>query len=155
MSALLAISLVAGAIALLRFARHDSCRPSLSRDYLQGRLKVEGRDYLNALYFLQKAAGEEPMNPYVHEELSHAWSGLGHDQKAREEAGEARALSGRCSAEARLAFEARYDEAADDWQASIGLYKSLWEGAKDNTEYALRFANALTEAAREIGRAHV
>src|SRR5437867_4265666 len=58
MAALLAIGLVAGAIALLRLARHDSCRPPLSQDYHQGRLRVEGRDYLNALYFLQKAAGE-------------------------------------------------------------------------------------------------
>jgi tetratricopeptide (TPR) repeat protein/TolB-like protein len=119
-----------------------------ARIYFEGLTRLRAFDFQGALDLLHRAAEADPKSAKVHSALSMAWSGLGYDAKAREEAQVAVELAASLSKEERLAIEARFDEARKEWSRASELYRSLWTFYPDNLEYGLRLANSLSVAGR-------
>ena len=71
-----------------------------------------------------------------------AWSDLGYDSKAQEEAKKAFDLSAKMSTESRGIISGRYFEMTRDWNKAIEQYSSLWTLFNDDPEYGLLLARA-------------
>ncbi|HWM95258.1 MAG TPA: tetratricopeptide repeat protein [Thermoanaerobaculia bacterium] len=132
----------------------EAVRASLPGSMETARLYAEGLSHLRlfdaprARDLLMQAAAAEPSNPLIHSALAEAWAALGHDGAARQEARRAFELSESLRDEERQAIEARYREAAHEWEAAIRLYRGLAKAFPDNLEHGLRLAAAQTAAGR-------
>jgi len=82
--------------------------PEAARLYVQGLEKLRVFEALAARDLLQQAVAADPNHALAHSALSAAWSTLGYDAKAREEAKKAFDLSVNLSRENRLSIEGRY-----------------------------------------------
>ena len=122
--------------------------PDGSRLYSEGLVRLRAFDPRGARDLLQKAAEADPESAAVRSALSLAWSGLGDDAKAVEEAEKAVQLSPSLSQRDRLTIQARAFEAKKDWARASELYHSLWTFYPDDLEYGLRLANCLSAAGR-------
>lgn len=122
--------------------------PEAARLYAEGLARLRTFDSEGARDLLQQAAEVDPRSAVIRSALSLAWIGLGHDAQAREEAEKAVQLSAALPKEERLAIEARFREAKQDWNKASDLYRSLWTFYPDNLEYGLRLANNLSVAGR-------
>jgi eukaryotic-like serine/threonine-protein kinase len=111
-----------------------------SRLYAQGLEKLRVFDSLAARDLLEKAVDADPNYALAHSALSAAWSSLGYDAKAGEEAKKAFDLSGNLSREDRLWIEGRYYEATKNWPKAVEVFRTLWNFAPDNLDYGLRLA---------------
>src|SRR4051812_42457601 len=117
-----------------------------TRLYAEGLVRLRAFDVRGARDLLQQAVAASPDSAVTRSALSLAWSGLGDDAKAREEAEKAVQLSAVLPKQDRLAIEARAAEARKDWSRASELYRSLWTFYPDNLEYGLRLASALSSA---------
>lgn len=115
-----------------------------TRLYAEGLARLRTFDFRTALENLEKAAEADPGSAIIRSAISQAWSGLGYDVRAAEEAEKAVRLAASLPKEERLAIEARYREAKKQWEEAIQIYESLWTFYPDNLEYGLRLANAQT-----------
>lgn len=122
--------------------------PEATRAYADGLAKLRSFDALTARSLLQSAVKLDDNFALAHSSLSQAWSQLGYDQKAREEAKRAFDLSTGLSREDRLVIEGRYLTATKDWPKAIEVYKSLYTFFPDNLEYGLRLADAQTHGGK-------
>lgn len=113
-----------------------------TRLYAEGLNGLRKYDFRAALVSLEKAAEVDPGSAVIRSAISQAWSGLGYDVRAAEEAEKAVALAASLPKEERLAIEARYREANKEWDKASELYQSLWTFYPDNLEYGLDLANA-------------
>jgi tetratricopeptide (TPR) repeat protein/TolB-like protein/predicted Ser/Thr protein kinase len=113
-----------------------------SRFYAEGLAKLRVFDALAARDLLEKAVAADPNYALAHSALSAAWSSLGYDAKAAEEAKKAFDLSGNLSREDHLSIEGRYYEAIKNWPKAVEVYHTLWNFAPDNLDYGLRLAQA-------------
>ena len=113
-----------------------------ARLYAEGLAKLRIFDALAARNLLIKAVAAEPDYPLVHSALAAAWSALGHDGKAKEEATLAFKLSENLSREERLSVEGQYWEAQKQWDKAIGVYQSLFAFFPDSLDYGLGLARA-------------
>ena len=95
---------------------------------------------------IERALSLEPNHALAHSALAAAWSTLGHDGKASQEAKRAFDLAGRLPREQRLAVEARYHVIARDWPKAVELYKALFNFFPDNLDYGLHLATAQTSS---------
>jgi tetratricopeptide (TPR) repeat protein/TolB-like protein len=111
------------------------------RLYAEGLAKLRVLDALAARELLQKAVVADPNSPMAHFALAEAWTTLGYDAKAKEEAQRAFDLSGHLAREERLSVEARYREMAGEWDRAIEIYGGLLAFFPDNVEYGLRLAS--------------
>ncbi len=145
---LLAGILICGVVVAWHYLPNRLCRQPSEADYTQGIGKLEEMDYVSARDLLEEAAITDGKNPHVHARLADAWSGLGYDSKAKEEAREAFELARGCSSDERRESEARFSEAAEHWERAVSLYRELWEGSRDNIDYGLRLVNTLSEAGK-------
>lgn len=118
--------------------------PEATRLYAEGLARLRTFDFRTALQTLEKAAEADPGSAIIRSAISQAWSGLGYDVRAAEEAEKAVALAVSLPKEERLAIEARYREAKKQWDQASEIYQSLWTFYPDNLEYGLRLANAQT-----------
>lgn len=118
--------------------------PEATRLYAEGLARMRTFDFRTALEILQKAAEADPNSAIIRSAISQAWSGLGYDVRAAEEAEKAVALAVSLPKEERLAIEARYREAKKQWDQASAIYQSLWTFYPDNLEYGLQLANAQT-----------
>jgi eukaryotic-like serine/threonine-protein kinase len=116
--------------------------PEASRFYAEGLAKLRVFDALAARDLLQKAVVADPNYALAHSALSAAWSALGYDAKAAEEAKKAFDLSGNLPREDHLSIEGRYYEAIKNWPKAVDVYHTLWNFAPDNLDYGLRLAQA-------------
>jgi eukaryotic-like serine/threonine-protein kinase len=116
--------------------------PEAAQLYTDGISKLRVFNTREALASLQKAIALDPKFPLAHYALALAWSGLGYDEKAGNEAKLAFELSGSLSREERLIVEARYREMMQEWPVAIEVYRNLVRFFPDNTEYGLRLASA-------------
>lgn len=119
-----------------------------ARLYSEGLASLRLFDAPRARDLLMQAAAVEPRNPRIHSSLAAAWSALGHDEAARQEALRAFELSAGLPSEERQAVEARYRETAHEWDTAVQLYRRLAEAFPDNLEHGLRLAAAQTAAGR-------
>ena len=118
-----------------------------TRLYAQGIEKLRVFDALSARDLLQQAVDSDPKHALAHAALSQAWSALGYDGRASEEAKKAFDLSGNLPRENRLSIEGRYREVARDWPRAIDIYRALWNFFPDNLEYGLRLTKVQIAAA--------
>ena len=95
-----------------------------------------------------KAVALDPSYPLAHAALADAWSALGYDGKAVEEARKAYQLAESLSAEDKRSVEGRYRAMTRDWKKAIEVYHSLVALYPDNLDYQLRLAAAQTSGAK-------
>jgi tetratricopeptide (TPR) repeat protein len=136
--------LLAGEAEAIRASRPSSLEAV--RLYSEGLASLRGSEPLHGRDLLRKAVAADPDNPLVHSALGAAWSTLGYDEPARSEARRAFELSTRLRREDRRLIEARFHEAAQEWEPAIAIYRELADYFPDNLEYGLRLATAQTTA---------
>jgi tetratricopeptide (TPR) repeat protein len=112
----------------------------------EGVSKLRSFDFLAARDLLEKAVAADPKDVLAHSALATAWTQLGYDDKAREEAKRAFELSNNLSRKDGLSIEAEYRETIREWPKAVDLYKSLWTFFPDDLEYGLRLADAQVSA---------
>ena len=126
-------------------ARMDSSLSANSdalRYFSEAREKLRNFDVLGATKLLEKSVDADPAFAQAHSALAEAWSDLGYDSKAQEEAKKAQDLSQKMSTEARGLISGRYFEMSRDWSKAIQQYSSLWTIYSDDPEYALLLARS-------------
>lgn len=117
-----------------------AANPAALQAYSQGMERLRAMDAIGAQPFLEEAIRLEPGYPMAHVALSNAWSLMGYDAKALQEAQAAFRLADRLSREERLEVEARYYEVAAQWDKATETYSALWRFFPDNMEYGLALA---------------
>jgi DNA-binding winged helix-turn-helix (wHTH) protein/tetratricopeptide (TPR) repeat protein/TolB-like protein len=116
--------------------------PEAARLYAEGLEKLRVFDALAARDLLLRAIAVESSHPMPHSALAAAWSVLGYDQKAKQEAGLASKLAGSLSRQDRLFVEGQYWETSKQWDKAVDVYKTLFAFFPDNLDYGLRLAEA-------------
>ena len=127
-------------------AASTSTSPEATRLYAEGLAKLQAYEALAARDLLEKAIAADPNYALSHAALAQAWSQLGYDKKAEEEAKKAFDLSANLTREQHLSVEGRYREYAQDFSAAIEIYRTLRNFFPDNLDYALRLASAQRKA---------
>ncbi len=136
-----------GEASAMDLASAQAARPSTLeavRLYSEGLNRLRLFDFVSARDLLEKAVAADPDYPLARSALAAAWSSLGYDDRAREEAKHAFDLSAKLSREQRLAIEGRYWEGAREWGRAEESYRQLWNLFPDNHDYALSLAAAQT-----------
>ncbi|HEY2798279.1 MAG TPA: protein kinase [Thermoanaerobaculia bacterium] len=116
--------------------------PEAMRLYAEGLDRLRRGDAPAARDLLIRAAEAEPGFALSHAALSDAWSALGYDGRAEEEAAKAVEHAEGLGNEEQLRIRARLAESRKKWDEAIGLYQSLWKDYPDDLEYGLRLARA-------------
>ncbi|MGA8152579.1 MAG: protein kinase [Terriglobales bacterium] len=139
----------AGQISAEAEAVANAAKPAnteAERLYAEGLTRLRLFDALAARDLLEQAVRADPHYALAHSALAAAWSQLGYDAKAAEEAKKAFELSKGLARKDVLSIEARYREETRDWPRAVELYRSLWTVFPDDSEYGLRFADAQVSA---------
>jgi hypothetical protein len=110
--------------------------------YARGMERLRQSDALGARPYLETAAFAAPSNPLVHSGLAAAWSMLGLDNRAGEEAKLAFDSSGALGRVQQLEIEGRYRAIAHDWPRAIQVYQALVTLLPDDLEYGLLLVSA-------------
>ncbi len=118
------------------------------RNFAEARDKRRNFDVSGDIKALQKALAADPNFAQAHSALAEAWSDLGYETKAAEEAKKALDLSSNLSAEARGLITARYSEMVHDWPKAIENYASLKTLFVDDPEYGLLLARSQVSAGK-------
>ena len=116
--------------------------PETTRLYSEGLAKLRVFDALAARDLLAKAVAADPNLAMVHSALAEAWSELGYDGKAKEEAKKAFDLSAGLSRQERLLIEGRYYEVTSDWAKAAEVYATLFALFPDDVDYGLHLSSA-------------
>ncbi len=119
-----------------------------ARYYSEGIARLRVFDAAAATDLLQNSIHADPNYAMAHSALAAAWSALGYDQRAKDEAAKAFQLSAKLSREDRLAIEGRYYESRKDWAKAIEVDQTLWTFFPDNLEYGLRLAAVQTQSGK-------
>ena len=122
--------------------------PEAARLYAEGLAKLRIFDEAAARDLLEQAVAAEPHHALAHSALAAAWSGLGYDVKALEEARKAHELSADLSRETRLQVEGRYRAMNNEWAKAVEIYRSLFTFYPDNLDYGLQLARAQARAGK-------
>jgi serine/threonine protein kinase/tetratricopeptide (TPR) repeat protein len=116
--------------------------PEAARLYSQGLQKLRLFDALAARDSLEKAATLDPAHAPTHSALAEAWSILGYDNKAKDQAKRALDLSAQFSREERLLIEGRAHELLGESPKAVESYRALWEFFPDHVDYGLSLIRA-------------
>ncbi|MEW6364192.1 MAG: protein kinase [Acidobacteriota bacterium] len=116
--------------------------PAAARLYAAGLERIRRFEAVDAIKPLQEAVDSDPTYPFSHWALALAWSQLGYDRRAQDEAKKAFELSAPLSAEGKLAIEGRYRILAGDWARATQIYGDLMRSYPDNLEYGLELARS-------------
>jgi serine/threonine protein kinase/tetratricopeptide (TPR) repeat protein len=117
-----------------------------TRLYSEGLAKLRIFETLEARNLLEQAIAADPAHALAHSALAGAWSALGYDARARDEAKKAYDDSESLSREDRLWVEGHYREATHEWLKAVDIYRRLWGFFSDNLEYGLRLVAVQTSA---------
>lgn len=120
--------------------------PEAARLYAEGLARLRSFDALSARSLLERATRADPGFAPAHAALAAAWSTLGYDARAAEEARLAYDGARNLSREERLVIEGRFREATREWSRAVEVYRSLWTFFPDDVEHGLRLANAQISA---------
>jgi len=120
--------------------------PEAARLYAEGLARLRTFEALQARDLLEKAVAADSNHAPAHSALAAAWSALGYDTKAREEARQALDRSADLSREERLSIEGRYRELSRDWPQAIAIYRTLSGFFPDSLDYGLRLSSAQISA---------
>jgi eukaryotic-like serine/threonine-protein kinase len=122
--------------------------PEAARLYAQGLAQLRSFDAPEAQKLLAQALALDPNYALGHSALAAAWSALGYDEKARNEAQRAFDLSRGLARQERLVITGRYHEMNREWDKAVETYQTLYSLFPDNLEYGLRLADAQVSAGR-------
>jgi eukaryotic-like serine/threonine-protein kinase len=122
--------------------------PRAARHYVDGLEKLRLRDAQAARPLFLESISIEPDFPLSHAALAEAWTLLGYDGKAAEEARRAFELSSHLGRQERLEVEARFHAATNDWRKAEEVYRSLMTFFPDQIEYGLRLADVQSQSGR-------
>jgi eukaryotic-like serine/threonine-protein kinase len=111
-----------------------------ARLYSEGLARLHVFDALEARDLLQRAVDADPKYSLAHSALAEAWSRLGYDKKAEQEARQAYELSSSLSREEKLLVEGRYRTIDHEHDKAIDIYRSLFTLFPDNVDYGLKLA---------------
>lgn len=111
-----------------------------ARLYSEGRARLRIFDALAARDLLQGAIAADPGYSLAHSALAEAWSRLGYDKRAQEEARQAWKLAANLSREEKLGVEGRYREIGHEYDKAVEIYRTLAALFPDNLDYGLRLA---------------
>src|ERR1039458_7771400 len=117
-----------------------------ARLYSEGLARLRVLDALEARDLLQRAIAADPKYSLAHSALAEAWSRLGYDKKAQQEAKQAFDLSSNLSREGRLVVEGRYRFINHEYEKAIEVYRALFALFPDNHDYGRRLATMQTRA---------
>ena len=117
-----------------------------TRLYSEGLQRLRVFDAQAARDLLERAASLDPQHAPTRSALAEAWSLLGYESKAREQARQALALSAKCSREEQLLIEGRAHELLDELPQAIDSYRTLWQFFPDNIDYGLSLVRAQNAA---------
>lgn len=141
-------------IAPLSDAQSASVRASLpsnpeaARLYSQGLQALRLFDAQSARNLFDKAVAIEPDHAPTHEALAAALSALGYDDKAKEQAKKALALSTQASREERLLIEAQSHKLLGQSQEAIDSYHALFDFFPDEVDYGISLASSQLSAGK-------
>ena len=113
-----------------------------ARLYTEGLTRLRRLDALGARELLEQAVEAEPEFALAHSALAASWAALGYDNRAREAAERALALSTNLPRAERLQVEAVAREMAREWTEAVAIWETLAAFFPDDVEHALRLANA-------------
>ena len=113
-----------------------------ARLYSEGLARLRVFDALEARDLLQQAIAADPKFSLAHSGLAEAWSRLGYDKKAQQEARQAYELSANLSREEKLLAEGRYRDINHEIEKAIEIYRTLFTLFPDNLDYGLKLAAA-------------
>jgi eukaryotic-like serine/threonine-protein kinase len=119
-----------------------------ARLYALGLSQLRAADAVAAKDTLLQAIAVDGKHPMPHAALAAAWSALGYEAKAREEAKIAAASAAALPAADRLLIEARFHEAEQDWTKAAASYKELWALFPDRLDVGLLLADVQTSGGR-------
>jgi tetratricopeptide (TPR) repeat protein len=122
--------------------RYPPMEPAVMESYARGMERLRQSDALGARPYLEAAAAAAPSNPLVHSGLAAAWSMLGLDNRAAQEARQAFDSSAALGRVEQLEIEGRYRQMAQDWPRAIQVYQALFTLFPDDLEYGLLLASA-------------
>jgi tetratricopeptide (TPR) repeat protein len=111
--------------------------PEAARLYSQGLQKLRLFDAQSARNLLEKAVALDPQHAPTHSALAEAWSVLGYEAKAKDQAKQALNLAGKFSREEQLLIEGRAHELLAENPQAVESYRQLWEFFPDNVDYGL------------------
>ena len=120
--------------------------PEAARLYSEGLQRLRLFDALAARDLLEKAVALDPEHAPSHSALAQAWSSLGYDDKAKQQAKLALEMSPRFSREERLIIEGRSHEILGDVPAAVENYRALWQFFPDRVDYGLSLTRAQVSA---------
>jgi DNA-binding winged helix-turn-helix (wHTH) protein/tetratricopeptide (TPR) repeat protein len=109
--------------------------------YSEGRARSYDFDFVGARDFLKRAVAADPEFALAHSALSEAWSKLGYENEARNEAKLALQHARGLPPETALAIQGEYRETLSDWSGAAAVYRSLFNMFPDNLNYGLRLAS--------------
>ena len=122
--------------------------PESARLYSQGLAELRSFDAPGAQKLFTQALALDPNYALGHSALAAAWSALGYDEKARNEAQRAFDLSRGLARQERLQIAGRYHEMNREWDKAVETYQLLFSLFPDNLDYGLRLATAQVSAGR-------
>lgn len=119
-----------------------------ARLYSEGVARLRVLDALEGRDLLQQAVAADPKFSLGHSALAEAWSSLGYDKKAQQEAKQAYDLSANLSREDKLVVEGRYRDIDHEYEKAIEIYRALFALFPDNDDYGRRLATMQVRAAK-------
>jgi eukaryotic-like serine/threonine-protein kinase len=125
--------------------------PEAARLYSEGIQRLHLFDAQPARNLLEQAATIDPQFAPAHSALAAAWSLLGYDAKAKDQAKQALGLaanSDNISREDRLLIEGRAHELLAENAQALQSYQTLWQFFPDNVDYGLLVARV------QVGAGH-
>ena len=120
--------------------------PEAARLYSQGLQRLRLFDAQSARNVLEQAVALDPQFAPAHSALAEAWSALGYDAKAKDQARQALALSANSSQEDRLLIEGRAHELLAETPKAVESYNTLWQLFPDDIDYGLLLIRAQIDA---------
>jgi eukaryotic-like serine/threonine-protein kinase len=119
-----------------------SANPDAMAQFAKAREELRGFDFKNGIKSLESSIAADPKFVKARVALAGAWSDLGFESKAQEEAKRALDDSANMSAEGKGLVAGRYYEAMHDWPKAMEQYSSLWQLYSDSPEYGLLLAGS-------------
>jgi serine/threonine protein kinase/tetratricopeptide (TPR) repeat protein len=125
-----------------------SANPAAMARFAEAREALRKFDFRNGVKLLQSSVDADPKFAKARVALAGAWSDLGFESKAQEEAKKALDLAENMSPEGKGLVAGRYYEAMHDWPKAMEQYSSLWTLSGDSPEYGLLLARSQTNGGK-------
>lgn len=121
--------------------RYPPMEAAATESYARGMERIRQSDALGARAYLEKAVSDAPSSPLAHSALAAAWSMLGQDAKAQQEAKLAFDAASDLGRLEQLEIEGRYRTTAHDWPRAIQIYQAVFTLLPDDLESGLLLAS--------------